>query len=95
MDLEGFRRDHDHLLEPLDAALPFPGPALLIKGSTSDQVHAQAWEYTHRLFPAMRLLELPGGHWIHVDARQAFLESVGAFLEAETPPPTHAALPTA
>jgi esterase len=79
-DLQGLREDHAKILAQVPAGPPFPGPTLLIRGDRSELCPDAGVELTRRYFPALELLTLPGGHWIHVDAREAFHKAVAAFL---------------
>jgi pimeloyl-ACP methyl ester carboxylesterase len=79
-DLEGLRDDHPHVLAQVLDAPPFNGPALLIHGTRSELVTPEGVELTRRHFPALRVLDLPGGHWIHVDAKAQFNAAVAEFL---------------
>jgi pimeloyl-ACP methyl ester carboxylesterase len=80
-DLEGLRDDHPKVLAQVLEAPPFPGPALLIHGDRSSLVTPAGIELTRRCFPALRVLDLPGGHWIHVDAKERFNAAVEEFLD--------------
>jgi pimeloyl-ACP methyl ester carboxylesterase len=61
-------------------APPYPGPALLVHGDKSTLVTPEGIALTRRNFPALKVLDLPGGHWIHVDAKAAFNAAVAEFL---------------
>ena len=45
----------------------FNGPALFIKGSRSEYIQNKHFPTMRKMFPKMQLVELDGGHWIHVD----------------------------
>lgn len=83
-DLHGLREDHPKVLAQVLSAPPYNGPALLVHGDKSELVSAEGIELTRVCFPALQVQVLPGGHWIHVDAREAFNVSVGEFLESRT-----------
>jgi pimeloyl-ACP methyl ester carboxylesterase len=80
-DLHGLRQDHPRVLAQVLSAPPWPGPALLIHGDKSELVSPEGIALTREHFPALQVLTLPGGHWIHVDAREAFNGAVGDFLQ--------------
>lgn len=80
-DLEGLKADHPKVLAQVLEAAPWPGPALLIHGDKSEFAPAEGIALTKRCFPALQVLTLPGGHWIHVDAKEKFNEAVKGFLE--------------
>lgn len=79
-DLEGLREDHPKVLAQVPAGKPYLGPAILIHGDQSDLTPHEAIEKTKLSFPHLQVKVLPGGHWIHVDAREAFQHSVQRFL---------------
>jgi len=81
MDLEGLRDDHAKVLAQVLEAGPYEGKALLIHGDRSPFVDAAGLELTRRSFPSLRVLDLPGGHWIHVDAKDRFNAAVAEFLD--------------
>lgn len=79
--LEGIAANYDRLREAVDSALPFPGPALFVRGGRSDYIGADDVAEIHRLFPSAKIVTLPdAGHWVHVDAPDAFARAVGQFL---------------
>lgn len=80
-DLHGLREDHPKVLAQVLSAPPYPGPALLVHGDKSELVDAEGIALTKACFPALQVQTLPGGHWIHVDAREAFNASVQSFLK--------------
>lgn len=81
LDLEGLSRDHQRILDSVPAGPPYTKPTLLIHGRDSTIVTPEGIELTRRYFPALRVLDLPGGHWIHVDAKEAFNQAVEDFLK--------------
>ncbi len=80
LDLEGLRRDHPKILARVAGGAPYLGPALLIHGNRSNIVTPEGIQLTREYFPALRVLDLPGGHWIHVDAKDLFNRAVADFL---------------
>lgn len=67
----------------LHAPLPgrqFGGPVLIIRGERSPYVTDADEALYERWFPAARFARLPAGHWIHVEAAEAFVAEVSAFL---------------
>ena len=80
-DLDGLRDDHPKVLAQVLDAPPFPGPALLIHGTKSELVTPEGIALTKQCFPQLRVLDLPGGHWIHVDAKDQFNRAVEQFLK--------------
>lgn len=80
-DLEGLREDHPKVLAQVCDGPAYPGACLLIHGDRSEFANAQDIAFTRQRFPALQVLTLPGGHWIHVDAREAFNRAVEGFLK--------------
>jgi len=80
LDLEGLTEDHAKILLGVPAGPPYQGPTLLIHGADSKIVTPEGLALTRRYFPKLRVLDLPGGHWIHVDAKEQFNAAVEEFL---------------
>lgn len=80
LDLAGLRADHEKILAEVPGGPPYPGPVLLIHGDKSQIVTPQGLDLTRRFFPKLVVLDLPGGHWIHVDAKDRFNGAVEGFL---------------
>lgn len=60
---------------------PYKGPALFIRGETSDYVRPEHTARILELFPAAEFLTIPGaGHWLHADKPDEFTQAVEAFL---------------
>lgn len=81
-DLAGLMADHPQVLAQVPEGPPYPGPCLLIHGDKSELAPSEGMALTKRHFPRLEVLALPGGHWIHVDAREAFNGAVERFLGA-------------
>ncbi len=65
----------------LTAAVPFAGPTLFIRGERSDYVQDEDFPNIHGLFPRAIIHTIKGaGHWLHVDASEAFVGELLAFL---------------
>jgi pimeloyl-ACP methyl ester carboxylesterase len=59
----------------------FTKPCLFVRGAESDVIREADWPECRRHFPQAELVTLPGaGHWVHVEAKTRFLETVGDFL---------------
>ena len=62
----------------------YPGPVLVVRGALSDYVEDSDLPAFARLFPAFRLVTIPGaGHWVHAERTEPFLEAVIPFLAGE------------
>jgi pimeloyl-ACP methyl ester carboxylesterase len=59
----------------------FPKPCLFIRGGKSDYIREADWEEVRAFFPAAELRTIPeAGHWVHTDAREAFVAVVSDFI---------------
>lgn len=71
-------------LERLGEAIPvavFSKPCLFIRGGKSDYITDADWLEVESFFPAAELASLPeAGHWVHADAREAFVAAVVEFI---------------
>jgi len=62
---------------------PFPlpgGHVLFIKGSESQYLGTEGEEAVKRYFPNYKMVELPGGHFVHDESEEQFLNLVESFL---------------
>ncbi len=67
----------------------YAGPVLVLRGALSDYVLPEHRALFRGLFPAARFAALRGaGHWLHADAPDAFVETVGSFLRGAPVKPT-------
>lgn len=81
----------DILAESLPGIEGFPaldgqwrGAAFFIYGERSDYVDGRGREAALSLFPEARFQSLPGtGHFLHVEAPEAFADAVSRFLESQ------------
>ncbi|MGE5505668.1 MAG: alpha/beta fold hydrolase [Actinomycetota bacterium] len=75
-----------HMDDILDfPALPptarYMGPALFVAGGRSDYVRPEHHGRIRQLFPQARFATIDAaGHWVHADAPEAFLATIGPFL---------------
>jgi esterase len=68
-----------------DFHTPFTGPALFVYGGESDYMDAEGERAARALFPEARLQCIEGaGHWLHVEAADAFARTLDAFLAEPT-----------
>jgi pimeloyl-ACP methyl ester carboxylesterase len=59
----------------------YPGPVLVLRGERSDYILPEHRPLFRAHFPQARFATLRNaGHWLHADAPEAFLQTVGAFL---------------
>jgi pimeloyl-ACP methyl ester carboxylesterase len=58
-----------------------PVPCLFIRGGRSDHLQDADWPNIRRIFPRAQLATVQdAGHWVHIDAKSAFLNTVEEFL---------------
>ncbi len=64
-----------------EAAEPYAGETLFIRGALSDYVSPEHYPTIRRWFPIARInVVAHAGHWVHVEQPDAFQEAVKAFL---------------
>ena len=80
-DLQGLRTSYSSMLASPSVESSYPGPALFIKGGTSDYISEEYWPVIQRLFPEGSIKVMPGcGHWLHAEKPQLFNGIVERFL---------------
>ncbi len=73
------------VMEGIETAGIYPGPALFIRGGKSDYIKENEFEKIRDRFPNAILKTIENaGHWLHADAPAEFLEIVLAFLNVKT-----------
>jgi pimeloyl-ACP methyl ester carboxylesterase len=81
-NLRGLYDNYPSLNAAVESDRPFKKPALFIRGEKSDYIGAEDLPEIRRLFPAAKIVTLPGaGHWVHAEAAELFLIQVKDFLE--------------
>lgn len=82
MNLPAIRNHYEDIIAALPAEGTFEGPALFIRGETSDYVTDADQPAIRERFPAADLVTIEGaGHWVHADQPDAFAEVVVDFLK--------------
>lgn len=80
LNLDGIRRCYDSISDwPLDPGVvaPYTGPTLFIRGGLSPYITGEGEAAIGPLFPQARITTIPqAGHWVHAEARDAFLSVV-------------------
>ena len=70
-------------IEGWSAAGVYEGPTLVLRGERSDYILPEHRALFRTLFPAARFATLrDAGHWLHAEQREAFIQTVNAFLPA-------------
>lgn len=60
----------------------YDGRVLVLDGERSDYILPEHHARFRALFPGVRIVGIPAGHWLHAENPAAFLAEVTAFLEA-------------
>ena len=79
-DIEGFERDESQMLQQPLVGPPYPGKALLIKGSKSNYVSEADIVIAKQVFPNLEIQIMDAGHWLHAEKPNEFVAIVAAFL---------------
>lgn len=80
INLEALGRNLDRMGAAVPAAV-FRKPCLFIRGARSDYLADVDWPELKSIFPAAELATLAdAGHWVHADAREAFVAAVLDFI---------------
>jgi pimeloyl-ACP methyl ester carboxylesterase len=80
INLEALGRNLDRMGAAVPAAV-FRKPCLFIRGARSDYIADADWPEIKSIFPAAEMATLAdAGHWVHADAREAFVAAVLDFI---------------
>ncbi len=81
MNLSGINANYDWLNEAISSQQSCDKPTLFVRGERSDYIREEDLPLIRKLFPRVEFCEIPAaGHWVHVDAPEAFLRKVREFL---------------
>jgi esterase len=84
VNLEALYAQQEQLTAAVTGKSPFTGPALFLRGSRSQYIQETDRRNIETLFPHARIQTIESaGHWIHVDAPEAFLAGIIEFLKAD------------
>lgn len=83
VNTRAIRENYEAISAPpqVEAGASHPGPTLFIRGEKSPYIRAEDEPLIKRWFPRAHLQTLDAGHWIHVDAPEAFVATVDDFLQ--------------
>lgn len=71
--------------EEANAAQPFPGPVVWLRGGESSYIRDEDAEVMRGYFPKVRQVTVKGaGHWVHTDAPDVVVETVRRLLRVPT-----------
>ena len=80
INMRAIRNGNESLSKAVSGG-PFTKPCLFIRGQYSDYIMDSDWPAMINGFPGAELKTIPNaGHWVHVDARDAFIASVAKYL---------------
>ena len=83
LNLDALERDMAAIMDfpPTDAT--YPKPTLFLAGGASDYIRPDHRPTMRHLFPAHRLVKIPGAnHWLHAEKPRDFEAAVTAWLDA-------------
>ncbi len=81
INLDAIERFYPELLGALTFSWVISIPTLVIYGNKSGYVQQKDKELFSKTFTDLDFLEIEGGHWIHAEKPEAFVEGVKHFLE--------------
>lgn len=81
VNLEAIRRNYPFISEAVTGA-GYAKECLFIRGVNSDYIQDADWEDILESFPRAKLETIPNaGHWVHVEARQMFVQTVRDYFD--------------
>jgi pimeloyl-ACP methyl ester carboxylesterase len=81
VNLDALHAQREQLIAAVGGMVPFDKPTLFIRGELSDYINDSDRVQIEQLFPRAHIETIPrAGHWVHVDAPDAFLNCVQGFL---------------
>jgi len=73
----------DNIFDEIKSNKTYNGPVLIVRGEQSDYILDEDRADFARLFPNNRLVTIPkAGHWLHVEAEDAFCDELKPFFIA-------------
>ncbi len=83
LGIEEIDRDYSAIIDAPPAVKEggvFDGPTLAIRGTQSDYVPDECLPAFRQAFPALSVVDLQAGHWLHADQAAAFAQAVLDFM---------------
>ena len=85
IDLENLQQNYPAICAAVKGKGPYLGPALFLKGASSDYIKDEDEGEILAWFPEAELISIPrAGHWVQTDAPEAFLNAALEFLKEES-----------
>lgn len=80
VNLKIIRKNYALISDAVDGG-SYPKPCLFIRGVHSDYIQDADWDDVLECFPQAELITIPNaGHWVHIQARQVFVEKIRAYF---------------
>jgi len=81
INLDALYAQREQLTVAINGMVPFEKPALFVRGGQSNYIREDDLTEIQAVFPFAKLATIDGaGHWVHVDALDAFLAAITDFL---------------
>jgi len=81
LNLDAVFQSYEEVNREIDAARPYAGPALFLRGARSRYILDEDITKIQELFPRAKVSTIPdAGHWVHVDNPKAFMNTIREFL---------------
>ncbi len=81
INLSAIAANLHEIMKPVDGAQPFAGPALFVRGETSDYILDEDIPEIKRLFPNSRLVTIAqASHWLHAETPDNFCRHLKEFF---------------
>ena len=81
VNLDALYAQREQLIAAVSGMVPFDKPTLFIRGGRSDYIQDGDLPSIQNLFPSVTMKTVnAAGHWVQVDAPEAFLECLNQFL---------------
>jgi esterase len=85
INLDALHAQRSQLTAAVTGSVPFDGPSLFLRGALSDYVLDSDCTEIRRMFSQAQIRTVEGaGHWLHVDAPDAFHAHVVHFLQSSS-----------
>lgn len=81
VNLDALHAQREQLVAAINGMVPFDKPTLFVRGGRSDYIRDSDLSQIHHLFPSATVQTIEtAGHWVQVDAPEAFLQCLTGFL---------------
>jgi len=81
VNLQAIRDNIDRLSERISFRNSFEKPVLFIRGHLSDYILEEDKASLYKIYPRAEIVTIEGaGHWVHIDAKNSFVNKVWNFM---------------